>query len=373
MPVRSLRLYILFIGQLLCTTVLYAQEESEKKLVEEIVSSLQVADDSSFAGLFPTMELMTEKVYEYQPKNDLEAERIQQLRINMKYLRDFDPAYNEQILGMMNFAHNKGADSGIHWGDIAIVKYELDKQRLPYELIGWELIATYRMQGYIIIRDMLTRKRYGIAVRDIFMINDKWYGGTILNVLEASSAAEYEESLAEEEKQMAYLMKMKEMGLLDSVLAVRDSIRESKIKVSMMDEEMGLNEEVKEQTQYKDIMDRKVFSGYFDKLLEVVVYIRYIKGTCPETICEWEAMYFVYDDMDEFVPLEVEKKPDGTFVFTEDEVGVMELKQQGDVLTGTWTSMADGTEYEVYLKEKKELKDKKLFKLDKQYEEIYWR
>lgn len=371
MPVFLLKRYLLPLCLLMMSQA-SAQEASEKELVQEIVTCLQTADDSSYAALFPTMELMTKEVYEYQPANEFETDRIQQLRTNMQHLREFDPAYNTQIFGMMNFAHDKGADSGIHWGDIEIAKFELDKQRLPYELIGWELIATYRMQGYIFIRDMLTRKRYGIAVKDIYMIDGKWYGGTILNVLEASSAAEYEESLVIEEKEMAYLMKMKELGLLDSVLAVRDSIRESKIKVSMIDEGMGLGEEEKEQTAFKDIMDRKVFSGYFDKLLEVVLYIRYIKGTCPETICEWEAMYFVYDDMDEFVVVDVEKKPDGTFVFTEDEVGVMELTQQGDVLTGTWTSMADGTEYEVYLKEKKDLKDKKLFKLDKQYEEIYW-
>lgn len=348
----------------------YAQKDTEKELVHEIVNILQMGDDSAYADLFPTTELMYEMANSFTPKNEFETERLAKLRSNMRNLRQFDPEQEPRIIDMMNFVRQKGADSGLHWGDILIAKFELDKQRLPYELIGFELIAPIRMQGYIFIRDMLTRKRYGIAVRDIFLINDKWYGGLVLNILEASSAYEYEESLADEEKELKILMAYKEQGLLDSVLAAKDSIRKSILYPGGIDEEE--EDEIAQQTMFKDIAERKLYTGYFDKSIPVEIYIRSIKGTCPEQICSWEAMYR-FGDIDDFIIIDVERLPDGTFVFTEDEMGVMELKLQGNTFTGTWTAVSDKTEYEVYLKEKEAIRDRKLFKLDKTFEETLWR
>ena len=206
-----------------------AQAKTEQELVQQIITIIQTGDDSSYAALFPTMKLMSEAITEFQPKDSIQELRINKLRNNMHHLSKFDPELTPKIVDMMNFVRKKGADSGVHWGDILIAKFELDKQRLPYELIGFELIAPLRMQGYIYIRDMLTRRRYAIAVRDMYLIKDKWYGGLTLNILEASNAAEYEESLAIETKELQRLMAAKREGVLDSVLAARDSIR----KVSM--------------------------------------------------------------------------------------------------------------------------------------------
>lgn len=361
--------FILFIACCQATVPAQAQADSEKELVYKIVDILRSGDDSSYAALFPTFKMMGEMVATYQPRDSFQIERINRIRVNMRHLQQFDPEYNPTLVGRMNFVRKKAADSGVHWGDILIAKYELDKQRLPYELIGFELIAPIRMQGFIYIRDMLTRRRYGIAVRDIYMMGDKWYGGTVLNILEASNEAEYEEALAIEEKELKKLMIYKQRGLLDSVLAARDSIRKSRLYAGGGDEE---EEDTGSEPLYKDIADRKLYTGYFDKQVEVELYIRFIKGTCPEAICSFEAMY-KFGDLDEYIILEVERKPDGTFVMTEEELGVMELKLQGNTLTGTWTSVRDKTEYEAYLKEKEEIRDRKLYKLDKTYEETVWR
>lgn len=345
-----------------------AQQASEKDLVYKIVDIMRGGSDSSYAALFPTFKMMTDLAATYQPKDSFQIERINRIRVNMRQLQQFDPEYNPGIIDRMHFVRQKGADSGVHWGDILIAKYELDKQRLPYELIGFELIAPIRMQGYIFIRDMLTRRRYGIAVKDIYMMDGKWYGGAVLNILEASNEAEYEESLAIEEKELKRLMIYKRQGLLDSVLAARDSIRKSKLYAGAEVED----EEAEATPMYKDIAERKLYTGYFDKQVEVELYMRFIKGTCPEGICSYEAMY-KFGDMDEYIILEVERKADGTFVMMEEELGVMELKLQGNTFTGTWTSVRDKTEYEAYLKEKEELRDRKMYKLDKAYEEILWR
>lgn len=361
---RFLCCFILLLGCFFAkSSTSYAQQKTEKDLVNEIILNFQYPDDSAYTALFPDYTFMSGLIMQYQPKDSMEMVRINKIRNNIRHIAQFDPELNKEILDMMDFVRQKGADSGIHWNDILIAKYELDKQRLPYELIGFELIAPIRMQGFIFIKDMLTRKRYGITVKDIYMMDGKWYGGRVINILQASNEAEYEESLRAEQKELQHMMKLKQEGKLDSFLAVRDSIRKHQESLLKLEEE----EEIVQEEKPKEIADRKLFLGYFDKIMEVDLYIRYIKGSCPEEICSWEAMYR-FDDMSEFILLDVEQKEDGTFVFTEDELGVMELKLQGNTFTGTWTSVTDKTEYEVYLKEIDAIKDRRLQKLDKEFE-----
>lgn len=344
------------------TSVCNAQMKTDKDLVNEIITNLQTGDDSMFGEQFPKFQFLQQLVYAYQPADEYQGERIYKLKGKFNELKKFDPEFNPKLLGMFHFARDKASDSGMHWSDILIARYVLDKQFLPRELIGFEYIAPIRLSGYIFVQDMLTRRKYCIAVRDIMLLEDKWYGGTVLNILEASTIPEYEERLMQEEEEMRKLMIAKQNGTLDSILALKDSVRQSKIKVSMSDDED------KQNTIFKDVMDRKVYWGYFDNQLPVDLYVRFIKGACPETICEWEAMYKL-DDIDEYIILDVTRNEDGTFIMTEEDVGVMELKLEGNTFTGTWTSFSDKTEYEVYLKEKDGVKPKKLFKLDKIFEE----
>lgn len=339
----------------------FAQTQTEEELVNEIVVNLQKGDDSSYAAQFPELDKLEQLVYQYQPKDSFQLNRINKLKENIQYLRAFDPEFNPEIFGRFNFAREKASDSGIHWNDILISRFKLDKQMLPRELVGFELIAPLRMQGYIFIKDVLTRRLYCIAIRDIFLIDGKWYGGVILNILEAHTIPVYKQRLREEQEELRKMMVAKANGTLDNFLAVKDSIRESEMKLAYEEEEE------EEETIFKDVVDRKLFSGYFDKEFGVELYIRYIKGGCPETICDWEAMY-KFDDLDDYIFLDVERKQDGTFVMTEDEVGVMELKVIGNTLAGTWTSFRDKTEYEVYMKEEDGVKPKKLLKLDKFFE-----
>lgn len=357
---------ILTLCCILYASTVFAQRDTEQELVQDIINYIQTADDSAYASLFPPFDMMAQAVYNYQPKDSFQMERINKMRRNLKELRQFDPQMNTTIVERMNFVREKAVDSGLHWGDILIAKYELDKQRLPYKQIGFELVAPIRMQGYIFIRDMLTRRRYGIAVRDIYLINEKWYGGVVLNILESSTSVEYEESLRDEEKELERLMAYKQAGLLDSILAAKDSLR--KLATGGFDDD----EEEEDETIFKEISQRKFYTGYFDKQVEVELYIRGIKGACPDIACSWEAMYR-FGDIDEYIVVDVEKREDGTFVFTEEDMGVMEIKLSGTTFTGTWTAFSDKTEYEVYLKENIAMKDRKLFKLDRKFEEILWR
>ena len=99
----------------------------------------------------------------------------------------------------------------------------------------------------------------------------------------------------------------------------------------------------------KEILDRKFYRGKFDNEISVQLYVRHIKGGCPEIICAWDAL-FKFGDQDEFVPMEVSRTPDGKWLFTEELVG-MELVLNGEQYSGSYDSSSDKTEYEVKFSE----------------------
>lgn len=340
-----------------------AQVRTEKELIDEIVLNLQMGGDSSYASLFPFYDTLKEIVMTHSDPDSYKTVRLNTLRTNVGYLRHFDPEFNSDILGMFHFVRQKAIDSNLHWNDILIARYVLDKQRLPRELIGFELIAPLRLQGLIFVKDMLTRKTFGIAVKDVLMIDGKWYGGQVVNILEASNETEYNEKLRLEMKEMQALLEAKEDGTLDSILAVKARIHEEKIKIEAkeFEEQSALNMD-------KEVVDRKLFRGFYDKEIYLELYVRYIKGGCPETICFWEAMY-QFEDYDGFVPLQVSRKEDGTYMFVEEDMGVMEVKKKGNLLVGKWIAFSDKTEYEIILKEETEIKGRKLMRLDKELDD----
>lgn len=342
-----------------------AQLRTEKELVDEIIISLQTDDDSSYASLFPVYDSLKEYVIAYSVTDSYKNVRLNTLKTNIHYLRHFDALYNPDILSTFHFSRQKAIDSNIHWSDILIARYELDKQRLPRELIGFEQIAPLRLQGIIFVKDMLTRRIFGIAVKNILMIDGEWYGGQVVNILEASNKTEYNERLRLEMKEMQALLDAKEDGTLDSILAVKRKIREEKNKAIIEKDEDSENTA----PLFKEVVDKKLFRGFYDKEIYLELYVRYLKGSCPDPVCGWEAMYR-FEDYDDFVPLEVKRKEDGTYMFTEEDMGVMEVKRKGDLLVGKWVAFSDKTEYDIVLKEEKDLKDRRVKKLDKQLEDF---
>jgi hypothetical protein len=195
-----------------------------------------------------------------------------------------------------------------------------------------------------------------VGVRDIFTFKDKWYGGRLVNVLEAETIDEYLDKFAAERKIEKEKLLNEMYGTVE-IADVRDSVKP--LAKAASDEE---DDEDKEEMK-KEVVERRYYKGSFDET-GVELYIRGMKGTCMEPACSWEAMYR-FQDMDDFIRLEVTRTPDGTWHFNEEpEVGSMELKLKGDKFTGTWMSLKDKTEYEVTLTEQKEVKGKKLMQMD---------
>lgn len=358
---KQIIFYTLFVLNMLPCYELYAQTKSEDVLVNKILTCLQRSDDSGYAALFPKAEDLVKIATDYQPQTEDDARRIVNMIDNRSKLESFDPAYNSLILSDFESIIKKGKDSGLHWNDILLARFELQKMRLPEDLTGFEKIATIRLGGFVFVKDMLTRRQYMVAITDVLFIGDKWYGGRVMNVLEADSEEEYNRKLAAERKAIQEMMARGPEYM--------DSLKRAAIRKKQLDMEAAPEEEV-ERKNRTEIVERKLFVGTFDNETPVELYFRSLKGGCPAGICAWEAMYRL-GDMDYFIALKVVKSPEGIFSFTEDDEGIMELKLSGQKFNGTWISFKDKTEYEVRLKEKEEVKSKKLFKLDTILESIY--
>lgn len=338
-----------------------AQAPSEEVQVGRILLSLQDQSQDKYIGLFLPVDTLYKLVQEIVPANENDAKKLDNIKSDPNKLRQFDPAFNPDIVAGYNATLIKGKDSGVHWSDLIMARYELEKMMLPRELIGLSQLMPIRLQGYIFVEDQLTRRRYTINVKDIYNIKGKWYGGRVINVLEADNIDEYLDKLAAEKK----IDKEKLLGMMYSNSDENtDASDSSKLVVKKATENNDDEDEDEKKKPTKDIVERKLYKGTFDNETAVELYIRGMKGDCKETVCSWQAMYR-FQDMDDYIKLVVTRNPDGTWVFTEDpEVGVMDLKLVGDKFKGTWTSLKDKTEYDVDLTEKKEVKSKKLFELD---------
>jgi hypothetical protein len=341
-----------------------AQQKSEEVLVNKILQTMARQDDSAYAALFPKFATLLNMVLSYKDTSIIGNRRIANLRANMRSVQQFDPEFNDAIINDFKFIYKKGVDSGLHWRDVLIARYELEKMPLPRELIGFEKIVPYRLRGYIFVQDLLTRKIFCIAVKDVHGFNNQWYGGRIINLLEAETIEEYYEKLAAEKKVLKDVLIAQLYAMMDSgqtedsaaLAAAKQTPTTNPLKIDVPEEEE------KKQTA-TEVIERKLYTGLFDNEIKMELYIRSLKGKCPQPVCGWDALY-KFQDMEDYIVLDVTKGEGGKLVLTEEDVGVMEISIQGDKVTGEWTSFKDKTSVDVVLTEKKEVKNRKLFMLD---------
>jgi len=190
--------------------------------------------------------------------------------------------------------------------------------------------------------DMLTRKTYGIAVTDIMKIHDSWYGGRLRGIYEASTVDEYHNRQAVEETRIR-------KGLPGNYGQDYEDTADS-------------DPEEDDDDIRQMVVDRKLFEGTFDDEIPVELYIRYLRGGCPEEICAWEGIFRFGDD--EYMPVEITRTDDGIWYIEElAGIGIMELKLDGGRYTGKWTSTIDQTGYEVDISDKP-VSNRKLRRLD---------
>jgi hypothetical protein len=163
---------------------------------------------------------------------------------------------------------------------------------------------------------------------DMLQIKGEWYGGRLREVYEAGTRDEWDDA-------RFYAKKHKKTE--------KDSTKK---------EPISEQPELAEKSAQKIIAERKFYGGMFDNEIPVQLYVRSLKGSCPEGICAWEAIY-KFGDQDDYIRLNVTRTEDGKWQMVEDPPsGVMDLVLSKGVFTGTWTA-ADNqqTGYEVRLTE----------------------
>jgi hypothetical protein len=331
----------------------YAQAKTEKVHITYLLGSMQSQNSSVHSRLYPEFDTMFMHLEKHNPQTE-----VMNLRNDLTKIQKFDPAFNPDFTRDFDYVIKKGIDSGIHWREIILAGYELHKTALTRKLIGLDKIMELRFHGFIFVEDMLTRRRYCIAVKDIECMKGKWYGGHLINILEAKTIDEYEEKLALERKKMLH----PELFVIvkdTSGTAVADEDEKSFLSMSEYEDD-----EDKDKKPRKEVAERIYYTGMFDNEIPVEMYIRGLKGNCPEISCYWEGMY-KFRDHDEFIKLIIERSPEGKWIMTEDpDVGSMELELIDGKFTGVWISLKDKTEYEVHFEEKKEVRSRKLMQMD---------
>ena len=307
-----------------------AQVKTEADVVETVIRSLQNKDSWAYIDLFPGIDSMSSWILKYADKSSEPYKRMLYMQDNYYAKLDFDSSIHDEANKQFEYFQKKGTALGIHWDQIVFVRYELEKIRRGRDLIS-EKIAPLRFLGYVFFKDMLTRKTYALTIFDMMQVNDMWYGGELANVFEASTKDEFEHALAEERKKE----RMRAQGIIDTTESNKP------ITFDEVDDDKP--------SSMKEVMDRKFYKGEFDDEISVQLYVRHIKGNCPDIICSWEAL-FKFGDQDEFVKMSVSRTPDGKWLFTE-ELGGMELELKGNMYIGSYASSSDKTEYEVKLVE----------------------
>lgn len=334
---------------LLCCLLLFSlpamsrghkKSPTEQDMVGEIVSCLRAKDAYAYLKLFPPSDSMAMWIVQSaDQQSKLYAKMVNQLQnpeIGMHADSVIDVLAKESFDSLIT----KGENMGVHWNAIVQVRYELVKMKETRDAV-YEKVAPTRFLGFIFFRDMLTRKTYGVSINDILQIHGDWYGGQIKGLFLASTTDEYLAALKKKKK--------KNTDSLQAAAAI-DSTAETQTP-----------------GKHKIIVERKLYSGMFDNQIPVQLYIRFLKGNCPEVTCIWEAFY-KFGDQDDYIKLDVSKTTDGKWVFTENPAqGSMELTLDKDKYTGTWLSSDNQTGYDVKLTEIPAT-PKKIEKMDEVFE-----
>jgi hypothetical protein len=316
-----------------------AQSKTEAEHVQKIVQSLKMLDSMAYAAVFPSADTMVRITLRKAPSSSDEYQRSRYLLESPEMIQYQDSLIMKQAGLLYNPVIERGKKMGIHWEDILMSRFELEALAKTRDA-ALEAIISERFVGYLFIEDMQTRKIFTLSLSEIMKIEGKWYGGELNYLFEADSKDAFNAKVLAEKIRLR-------KGLPDTTLAA---------------DSLTVKDDDEQPLQRKQIADRKLYTGFLDDEIPVSLYIRYIKGDCPEAICSWEAIFKFGDN--EYVRQDVSRTADGKFNFVEEETGgVLDVELKGNVLTGVFSATIDKVDYDAELKEKTMTK-KKMENLD---------
>lgn len=305
-----------------------AQSKTEGELLQKIVQSLQKNDSVLYAHVFASADTMASITIRKAPASSMEYQRARELMSNPDFLSYQDTLILRQSSEWFRTILLKGKKLGIHWESILMNRYELEALAKTRDEV-LEAIAPERFVGFVFIEDMLSRKIFTFTVSDIMKMEGRYYGGELNYIFEANTKDEFNAKLKAEKIRILKGLPDTTDQKVDSSAAIEDD----------------------ESLKRKQVADRKLYTGMLDGETPVSLYIRSIKGDCPEGICSWEAI-FKFGDND-YTKQDVSKTEDGKWLFVEEESGgVMELTLKGNVFSGIFSATLDKVDYDAELREK---------------------
>jgi hypothetical protein len=322
---QSIIVLLLFI----CSSIniSFAQYKSEEQLMKAILHALQYSDSSKYASVFVSSDTFFKYAYKNAPDTSETKQQAKLYIDNPDFGIGKDSSAFRQHCALFWDIVRKGDSLKIHWKDLIVRRFELEAliKRKDDTLYA----ATERMLGYLFVEDVLTRKTYTITLNDVIKVGNYWYGGAFNYIFEANTKDEFNEKLKAE------LIRISK-GL---------PVPKDTIKQKGNDEEEDEEDPILKRRRLA--IDRKCYFGMLDKEIPISLYVRYIKGDCPEKICSWDAI-LKYDENE--WALQNVSKVNGEWVFAEEEDGfLLEVKLVDNKLIGTYTATAEHVEYDAKL------------------------
>jgi len=347
---------------------------TEVGLMNNVIGCLHYKDTVDYYYLFPPFDTLWQMVMHNPDRSPEAVKALNELKEHPTTLLEFDPYYNRSIIDRFCRVLSKGEDSGIHWDQIVLQRYELSKQVITQrKLVGYDVISPERFKGYIFVRDLLGRLTFCITITEIQKIQGYFFGGQLVNILEASTIDEYLYKEQQEQKYFQYVAKLRAAdslradslrnGLIDSTLAKADTPAAVKkpnvLSVNIPDEDSAKTR--------KEVVDRKYYEGKFDEEIPVKLFVRYMKDLRTGVVSYYDGLY-KFGDQVNYVKLNITRSPEGKWIMEDDPpVGTLELELANKVYTGSWTNNENQTGYDVVLKQSV-MSEKKMELLDKMLE-----
>ena len=304
------------------------KEKGEAEYIAKILRCLQREELMNYTQLFPSVENMSRWIIEVSPPRSNAYQKAVFYLNKPELLHIMDTSIRNARKKEFNKMLHKAENIGLHWSKTILLNYELERMKKTRDTV-LEKIAPERFLGYVFVKDQVTDSVYCFTVSDLQMIKGNWYGGYLKNLFRAETKAEYELQRMVEEKFYAKLAHHK----TDSVNLVIDSLDDSRNDF---------------------IVARKYYEGTLDGYIPIELYIRYIKDTCAEDVCRYEALY-KFGDNEDFISLRVSKK-EKEWTFREDKYNAFMQLTLGKIkYTGIWNDPAEHIKYKAVLTELEEL------------------
>jgi hypothetical protein len=341
---------------------------NEAELMHRVLNTLQYKDTIGYFYLFPPFDSLWHMVLHNTDNSEDGRAALQKLMEHPQALIEFDPQYNHEIISRFCYVLQKGMDSGIHWDAVMLLRYELQKQPMTRDLIGYDRISPERFMGYMFIRDVAGKVTYCVTIKEIQKINGFFAGGQVYNILEANTIDKF---LEKERYERNYIPKLvdsaaeaaKKVALADSLH--RDSLQRGWLEVLSDSAKKARDSIIARKNRYnasipdddtargkKMIVDRKYYEGLFDDEIPVELFVRYMKTSTNGRVSFWDGLY-KFGDQEKYVKLEITKNSEGKWVMDDDPpLGSMELVLKDKTYTGTWTNNETQAGYDAELTEK---------------------